>query len=176
MSMNLNQIKRKLPSQLRGQDLEKRIELVIREVSNEANKTGKQFIFNATKVAALVPTTRRTLSKHSDLIDRIVGELKSRRRMSDGSATLELMQDRIRHLQQTIQEQEKVINELRMHHVEIYRRFHAESLSAEILIRPILESECIEAGHCIFCETSVENARRLVQKSNVIDINDRFGR
>lgn len=176
MSKNTSQLKRQLRSQLRGHELEKRIEFVIREIANEMNKMGKEYVFNSTKVAALVPTTRKTLSKYDVLIDRIIGELKSRRRMSNGNATLELMQDRISHLQQTLQEQEKIINELRMHHVEIYRRFHAESLNAENLIRPILETECNEAGQCIFCKTSLENAQELVRKSNVIDIANRFGK
>jgi len=67
--------------QLRGEDLQKRIETVIRDLANEAKKAGKSFIYNATKVAERVPTTRKTLRSHDELIERVLAELKAQRRL-----------------------------------------------------------------------------------------------
>lgn len=153
--------------QLRGLDLEKRIEDVIRELASKSHQINKLYIYNASHVADLVPTTRRTLAKHDEFIRRILNDLSARRRMINGDATIEQMRAQIEQLKAKINQLNNAVESLRRHHVDIYTRFHNNSLEAELLIRPILESECMDAGECLFCGTKVENIKVLKRASNI---------
>ena len=137
--------------QLRGEELEKRIEAVIKELAKQASEDGAEFVYNATRVAEKVPTTRRTLSKHDDLVERVITELNARRRMHTGQATMEFLRDRIESLKDQLAECNEELNQLRSHHVHIYEQLHAHSIKGEALVKPILQEESREAGHCILC-------------------------
>lgn len=165
---------RKIPKpQLRGEALEKRIEVVIREMASEAQQAGEQYVYNASRVASLVPTTRKSLAKHSQFVSRILKELEARRRMTTGDATVEHLREQIGYLKEQISYRDKTISGLRAHHIDIYQRFHAYSLEAELLIRPILESECKEAGECLFCGTKVDDPEQFKRTSNVLQMKGR---
>lgn len=70
--------------QLSGEELRKRIMVVIREMYEECRRADKECAYNATKVSDSVPTTRKTLLKHDDLIVSVLNDLESRRRMDTG--------------------------------------------------------------------------------------------
>lgn len=157
-------------SQLRGEALEVRIEAVIRELAQKAQQDGKQYVYNASRTAEAVPTTRKTLAKHEVLVARVINDLDARRRMVTGDATVEHMRDQIAYLKEQIAERDRTISALRAHHVDLYKRFHAHSLDAELLIRPILEQESEEVGECLFCGTKVDKTKGLSRASNVITL------
>lgn len=159
--------------QLRGEALEKRIEAVIREQALATLKTGAEYIYNASRIARIVPTTRKSLAKHGVLVARVLEDLNARRRMSNGEATAEHLSEQIAYLRDKIAEKDKTIAALRSHHIEIYRRFHEHSIEAEILIRPILEKESDEAQECLLCKRKIESSENLKRPSNVLNINDR---
>lgn len=159
--------------QLRGAALEKRIETVIRDLAAQSQASGKEYVYNASKVAKLVPTTRKTLGKHDNVVERLLKDIDARRRMVTGDATMELMRDKIEYLKEQIAERDKMISSLRAHHIEIYRRFYMHSLDAEILIRPILELECEEAGECLFCGAKSDNIEQFKRKTNIFPIQER---
>lgn len=157
-------------SQLRGAALEQRIETVIRKLAEESKSTGKEFVYNATKVAGLVPTTRKTLRAHDALVERVLADLASRRRMVDGNATIEHLQDQITRLKEQIAERDKTILALRSHHVDIYERLHSNSIEAAHLISPIIQAEANGATHCILCGGERPEAPH---KSNVVPLKER---
>lgn len=163
-------------SQIRGEALEKRIEAVIRQLAHESQQAGKKYVYNATRTAEAVPTTRRTLAKYEALVARVIDDLYARRRMVTGGAALEHMRDQISYLKEQIAVRDQTINALRAHHVDLYRRFHAYSLDAELLIRPILEWESEEAGRCLFCGTEVDKTYSLDQTSNVISLESKLSK
>lgn len=170
MKKTLRQPERK---QLRGEALERRVETVVRELAAQAQQEGKEYVYNASQVARLVPTTRRTLNKHGDFVETLLQDLAARRRMVTGEATAEHLREQVAHLKEQIAERDKVILSLRMHHVDIYQRFHAHSMEAELLIRPILESESEEAGQCLFCGTKTEALGSLKRENNIIPLKGR---
>lgn len=156
--------------QLRGKKLDERIEVVIRELAGIAEAKGKKYVFNASQVARTVPTTRVTIDRRRALIDKVLKELDSQRRMVTGDATIEQLRDQLARLKEKIAERDVQINALRAHHIDIYERFHANSLEAKLLIGPILEQEAKEAGHCFFCGGEIGSFAR---ESNVVPFNDK---
>ncbi|SEP07528.1 hypothetical protein [Aquisalimonas asiatica] len=159
--------------QLRGEALKRRIEAVIRELAAKARRSGKEYVYNASQAANAVPTTRKTLAKHEELVARVLEDLEARRRMVTGDATAEHLRENIAYLKEQIAERDRTIDSLRAHHVDIYQRFYAHSLDAEILIRPILEKESEQAGKCLFCGTKITDEEQFKQAINVIDLKGR---
>ncbi|TAN06492.1 MAG: hypothetical protein EPN38_08245 [Rhodanobacteraceae bacterium] len=161
----------KLKRQIRGTTLEKRIEAAIRELALAAQATDSQYVYNASRVAKEVPCTRKTLARHDAIIEKVLAELASRRRMVTGEAIAELLRDQVARLKEKLAKRDKVIQSLRAAHVEIYTRFHNHSLPAELLIRAILETECVDAGRCIFCGSTLTNSNSPFKHSgNVVEI------
>lgn len=161
----------KLKRQIRGIALEKRIEAVIRELALVAQAADSQYVYNASRVAKEVPCTRKTLARHDAIIEKVLAELASRRRMVTGEATAEHLRDQVAVLKEQLAERDKTIQSLRAAHVEIYTRFHNQSLPAALLIQPILETESKEAGHCIFCGSTLTNSNSPFKHSgNVVEI------
>ena len=160
--------RRSTRKQLRGKALLARIEAVIKELAHQVQKNGKEYIYNATKIAELVPTTRKTLLKHDEFVEGVIADLSARRRMRTGEATFEFLRDQIESLREKIAEKEHIINQLRSHHVEIFEQLHAYSVRGEALIRPILEDESLEAGYCILCGS--ERAPEDPKKNNVVPL------
>lgn len=143
----------KAKRQLRGVALEKRIETVIRNFAVQAQQSGRKYVFNASQIARGVPTTRKTLARHNELLTRVLDDLGARRRMVTGEATVEHLREQLTYLTDQLAERDKMVNALRAHHIEIYQRFHANSMEAALLIRPVLEKENAEAGKCLLCGT-----------------------
>jgi len=160
----------KATRQIRGVVLEKRIEAVLRELALAAQIAGTEYVYNASQMAKEVPCTRKTLARHDDVVEKLLTELASRRRMITGESTAEHLRDQVAHLKEKLAERDKTIQSLRAAHVEIYTRFHNQSLPAELLIRPILEAESKEAGHCIFCGATQTSSGAAMHDSNVVDI------
>lgn len=156
--------------QLRGEALERRIEAVIRELAAEAKRAGKGFTYNATKVAEQVPTTRKTLRSHDELVESVLADLDARRRMVDGNATIEHLREQNALLKEKIEDREKTILALRSHFANIYERLHANSIEAAHLIRPIVEAESSHAGHCLLCGGETTTSPH---QSNVVTLKER---
>ena len=156
--------------QIRGDRLDQRIEEVIRELATHAKGTDREYVYNASQVATEVPCTRKTLARHDAVVERVLNDLASRRRMVTGEATAEHLRDQIAYLREELAKRERMIQSLQGAHVEIYTRFHNHSLPAELLIRPILETECEEAGRCIFCGASPADPNGYKRNVNVVAI------
>lgn len=153
--------------QLRGEALKERISAVIKSQHLEARKDGKTYIYNASSVAKEVPTTRVTLNKHGEFIQKILNSLKAERRSSSGQALADALRDKIEDLKEELAEKDRMIATLRMHHIAIFQTLHDNSIIGKELIRPILEVESEEAGECILCGPSTK------RDSKVIDIKGR---
>ena len=156
--------------QLRGEALRQRIEAVIRALAAKAQQADVQYVYNASEVARMVPTTRKSLAKHEEAVALILQDLDARRRMATGEVTAEHLRDQVAYLKEQIAVRDKMILALRAHHIDLYKRFHEHSLEAALLIRPILEMESSEAGQCILCKRKVEEMQRFGQSSNVIPL------
>ncbi|WP_225765270.1 hypothetical protein [Stenotrophomonas sp. Marseille-Q4652] len=163
----------KTSQQLRGEALRERIEAVIRGLAAKARKAGVQYEYNASEIARMVPTTRKSLAKHGELVAFILLDLDARRRMATGEATAEHLRDQVAYLKEKIAGRDKIIAALRAHHIDIYKRFHEHSLDAELLIRPILHKESEEAGGCILCGVKADPSAKSRHKSNVIQLQQR---
>jgi chromosome segregation ATPase len=146
-------------TQLRGRELDDRIEVVIRDLAELAHRSGRPYIFNASEVARAVPTTRKSIAKHEATVGQILAELDARRRLVSGEATVEHFREQIAHLRDEIAQRDKTILALRSQHVEIFMRFYGASLEGEMLLRPIIEQESDDAGHCLLCGASVGTDR-----------------
>lgn len=167
----------KLKRQIRGATLEKRIEAVIHELALAAQAAdSQQYVYNASRVAKEVPCTRKTLARHDAIVERVLAELASRRRMVTGEATAEQLRDQVAFLKEKLVERDKMIQSLRAAHVEIYTRFHNQSLPAALLIQPILEGESSGAGHCILCGTAIASSAPPKRRDNVVDITGKHPR
>jgi flagellar biosynthesis chaperone FliJ len=158
--------------QLRGDELRKKISDVIRDMAEIYQQKNIEYVYNASELSRKIGTTRKTLRNHQAFIDVLIEELKVRRRMADGNGTVEALKSQIGLLRNQLIEKDKQLLSLRNHHVEIFKRFHDISLDTEYLIRPVIEKECIELGHCIFCGTEVEKAAMIKRSSNVINFPD----
>ena len=154
--------------QIRGDLLDQRIRDVIRELAVRAREAGVEYVYNASRVAREVPCTRKTLARHDGTIEMVLADLASRRRMVTGEGTAEHLRDQVAHLKEELAKRDKAIQSLRMAHVEIYTRFHCQSLPAALLIRPILEAECEEAGCCILCGAAPTGPGRRKHENNVV--------
>lgn len=137
--------------QVRGEALDGRIETVIQELAAHAKTIGATFIYNASRVAKRVPCTRKTLARHDHAVERILADLAARRRVATGEATAEHLRSQVARLREQLAERDKVIRSLRSAHVEVYTRFHNQSLPATLLIEPVLESTSGDIGRCILC-------------------------
>ena len=156
--------------QLRGEALQNLIEMVIRELAANAKKSGVKYEYNASATARMVPTTRKSLAKHGEIVARILRDLDARRRMATGEVTAEHLRDQVAYLKEQIAGRDKTIAALRAHHIDIYKRFHEHSLDAELLIRPILHKESEETGECILCGANAEPLGKSNHKSNVVQL------
>ena len=163
----------KTNQQLRGEALQRRIEAVIRALAAKAMKAGVQYEYNASEIARIVPTTRKSLAKHGELVALILLDLDARRRMATGEVTAEHLRDQVAYLKEQIAGRDKIIAALRAHHIDIYKRFHEHSLDAELLIRPILQKESEEAGACLLCGGKADSSGRSKQTSNVLQLKRR---
>lgn len=54
---------------------------MIRELARVAKKRGDKYLYTASEVARVIPTTRKTLRRYDLLVERVVDDLKSMRRM-----------------------------------------------------------------------------------------------
>ncbi|AHI29985.1 hypothetical protein AU14_03370 [Marinobacter similis] len=90
--------------------------------------------------------------------------------MVDGNATVEHLREQNARLKEQIEEREKTILALRSHCANIYERLHANSIEAAHLIRPIVEAESTNAGHCILCGGEAPTSSR---QSNVVPLKER---
>ncbi|MCZ8318802.1 MAG: hypothetical protein O9303_08315 [Silanimonas sp.] len=159
--------------QLRGEALQVRIEAVIREAASAAARSGKSYRYNASDISRRVPTTRKSLAKHEELVARVLQDLDARRRMVTGEATVEHLRDHVAYLREQVSIRDQMIAALRAHHIDIYKRFHEHSLEAELLIRPILHKESAELGACILCGTTPFPSSMKKQESNVVNMRRR---
>lgn len=116
--------------QVRGDALQERIGAVMRVLAAQAQNEGKKYVYNASEVARLVPTTRKSLAKHGGHVASVLQELDGRRRMATGEATAEHLRDQVGYLKEQIADRDKKIAALRAHHIELYKRFHEHSLDA----------------------------------------------
>lgn len=162
-----------MKQQLRGEELQERIEVVIRALAEKAKRAGLQYEYNASETARMVPTTRKSLAKHGEIVARILQDLHARRRMATGEVTAEHLRDQVAYLKEQIAGRDKTIAALRRHHIDIYKRFHENSLDAELLIRPILQKESEEADGCILCGLKAEPLGKSDHKSNVVQLKRR---
>lgn len=156
--------------QLRGEALERRIKAAIHELAAEAKRAGTSFTYNATKVAEQVPTTRKTLRAHDDLVERVLTDLDARRRMVDGNATVEHLRELNSRLREQVEDRDKTISVLRSHCVDIYQRLLANSIEAANLIRPIVEAESSNVGHCLLCGGETNTSPH---QSNIVPLKER---
>jgi hypothetical protein len=156
--------------QLRGKELNDRIESTIKNLAAIDHEAGREYVFNASLVAREVPTTRVSLDRRNSLIDEVLAEVDSRRRMVTGSATIEQLRDQVARFKAQVADREVQINALRTHHIEIYERFHDNSLEGALLISPIMEQASKEAGFCFFCGGE---AAKLTSKNNVVPFKHR---
>lgn len=162
-----------MTAQLRGEALCARIRDVITELAADAAAEKRPFVYNASLVAARVPASRTTLRRYEDVISAVLKKLKAGRRASDGESTLAKLTADNERLRQRQIALEQEVTSLRRHHVEIYRQFQLYSVDVTPLIRPILDAQCQEAGHCGFCGSVWPET--LAAKSNVVALKDRKG-
>jgi vacuolar-type H+-ATPase subunit I/STV1 len=151
---SLSNVKR----QLRGSTLDDRIRAVIRELAEVAYKGKREYVFNASEVARLVPTTRKSLDKHEEAVDELLAELSARRRLVSGEATNELYRDQIAQLKETVAQKDRLIGGLRSALVQIYDRFLGSSIEGELVLRLIAERESQEIGYCLLCGAGTPNS------------------
>lgn len=159
--------------QLRGDALARRIKEVIKDSSAEAAKNGRPFVYNASKVAKLVPASRTTLRRYDRVISAALQSLKAGRRSSSGEARSASDRAEVERLRHRLSELERELIAIRRHHVMIYRQFQLYSVDVTPMIRPIIETECREADHCTFCGSQWREEASA--ESNVVRLKDKTG-
>ncbi len=140
-----------MTKQLRGDALASRIKEAIAELASEAAKEGRPFVFNASKLAELVPASRTTLRRYDGVVTSELQALRAGRRTSSGLAATASLHEEVSRLRAKQEVLERELSALRRHHVEIYRQFQTHSVDVAPLIRPVLEAECVSSGRCLFC-------------------------
>lgn len=153
--------------QLRGEKLLKRIQAVVRELYVQSSKAGNLYVYNATIVSKEVPTTRRTLARYDDEIDKLLLELNAGRRTSTGEATIEVLRDKVENLKEKLEEKDRIISALRNHHLDIFRILHTNSINGKELIQPVLDQEAKEYGACLMCGSELS---KIEKTTNVVGI------
>src|ERR1700722_10158330 len=84
--------------QLRGRQLEDRVKKVIEELVVSARNDGRKYVYNASEVSRLVPTTRRSLGKKSGIVESLLNKLNVGRRTVAGKATMRALRDQAVYL------------------------------------------------------------------------------
>ena len=132
--------------------------------------SGRPFVYNASKVAKLIPASRTTLRRYDRVVCLTLQSLKAGRRSSSGEARSASDRAKIEQLRSRLIELERELIAVRRHHVAIYRQFQLYSVDVTPMIRPIIETECREAGHCTFCGSKWREEAST--NSNVVPIED----
>jgi hypothetical protein len=141
--------------QLRARQLEDRIELVIKELVSRARVEKRHYVYNASQVALLVPTTRKTLRKREEGIGLLLQKLKIKRREVTGKATMSELRNQVTYLRSELDRRDRVIKHFRLSHTSIYHCFLASSFDGTLLLRAIerqaAEAAVDEGGKCSLC-------------------------
>ena len=152
----------KTKGQLRGRDLQDRIKRVIEELVASARSGGQKYVYNASQVSRLVPTTRRSLDKQAKIVASLLNKLNVGRRTVAGKATMRELRDQTAYLRGEIDRRDRVIKQLRMAHVSIYDCFLASTFDGHQLLRAIErqadEAAVDEAGKCSLCGASIQRS------------------
>lgn len=160
-----------MTKQLRGDALASRIRDVILELAAEAAEQGSRYVYNASKTAKRVPASRTTLQRYDHVVAATVQSIRAGRRTSSGEAIVEKLRADNARLQERQNELQREVLALRRHHIAIYRQFQLHSVDVALLIRPVIEQECIDAGHCTLCGAS--RSADESQESNVVPLKAR---
>lgn len=90
------------PKQLRGPDLLKRIEEVVKDHAKQAQKDGKPFILNKAAVARDVPCTRKTLLSYEEVLNALYEQTINHtpRKARDGSIELERLREKLKQTEE----------------------------------------------------------------------------
>jgi transposase-like protein len=142
--------------QNRGEDLRREIAEGIRKLAAEAKTAKKKYTYNASQLAAAIGTSRPSLAKHFDVVDRVLKEIEAQKRMENGEGVIQLMRERIERIELEKEQLKKELEILRNHHAEIYLQVYYNAGNLEPLIRPIVEEEIFEADRCILCHHKIE--------------------
>jgi len=142
--------------QVRGDDLRDKIEAGIKELAAEAKIAKKKYVYNATQLAAKICTTRATLTKHNDVVDKALKELAGQRRVEKGEGALQTLREKVERLELEAENMKKELEVLRNHHAEIYQKVYYNAGDLEPLVRPIVEEEMFDADRCILCLHKIE--------------------
>jgi len=141
--------------QLRGRRLEDRIKLVVKTLVSSARVEKRKYVYNASEVARLAPTTRKTLRKHEDAIVLLLKKLKVNRRTLTGKATMRELRDQATYLRSELDRRDRVIKQFRPSHTSIYDCFLSSSFDGAQLLRAIdrqaAEAAVDEEGKCSLC-------------------------
>lgn len=166
--------------QVRGDDLRKKIAEGIKRLAAEAKAANKPYTYNASHLAAAIGTSRPTLAKHSDIIDKVLEGLTAKKRMENGEGAIQLLREKVQRLESEKEDLKKELEILRNHHAEIYRSVYYNAGDLEQLIRPIVEEEMLEADRCILCHHQIEEIHDLQpiapKPSKVIRLTPKNGR
>lgn len=90
------------PKQLRGPELMKRIEKVLKDHAKQAKSEGKPFILNKAAVARDVPCTRKTLLSYEDALNALYEQNigHTPRKARDGSIELERVREKLKQTEE----------------------------------------------------------------------------
>lgn len=157
--MELKLSHRQQGPRLRGEKLEARVKQVIRDCADEAVKNGRRYVYNASRVARLVPTTRRSLGRHECFIEGVLKDLRAPRRSVSGAAMIAEMRAKIERLETLLADRELELRALSEQYIEFFVRFYGKSLDGDLLVAP-LPSAHDAAGNCLLCRRPARRLRK----------------
>lgn len=158
-----------MSNQLRGKMLEDAVRKAIMQLVKEAGKKGVIKI-NTSRIAEAVGTSRTTLYKMNDFVDRCITEAKAERRLSDGSSERIKLEMKVKTLQATILGLTNKLQGVRQHHVDLYRRMYASSSDLAELVKSNLVLESNDVGVCVLCGHRSQGAEGTHKRSNVVKL------
>ena len=154
-------------TQLRGEQLRVRVRLVILDLAQKAAEAGKKYIYSASEVARLVPTTRKTLGRIDSDISETLRSLYAKRRGVNGDEAIDRIRKDNERLRYELDESRRQIDQLRKNHIDIYSALRGSSVNMGDLIRQIRGRTGVQFDNCPLCRQVVNDSLT----SNVLPFN-----
>lgn len=154
--------------QLRGQALLDAIEAALRRLANEKDN----YIYNESELSRLVGCSRPTLDTKSEFIEEVLKKIGAEKRINKNHPIVAHLDTRISNLENENEQLKKELAALRSHHAKIFSLLYLHSMDMSILVRPIVENECLVKGKCILCDSDVRENHSFPRDNKVIQLSD----
>lgn len=150
-------------------------ELIANGIRKLASAAGREYVFNATELSRFTGVSRPTIYSHSELVDKVLEEVKAQRKLTNGEASAVFLREKVEKVKGESLAFRQELDVLRRHHADIYERLYRASVRLVALIAPEYRSMSLRDGSCVLCRQAVDAATMAPQNVISLDANRGHG-